>query len=297
MSETLESSAPLPPPPQFPRDLHKGRAGRVLCVCGSEIMPGAAILTVRAAARAGAGLVTLTLFDPNTLAPVAAAAPETLFLDLTRSKNLFVGRLPAEIESHRHDARVCGPGLGRTGRARELVRRLLADDFDGPLVLDADALSLIAPHPEVCDDHQGPIVLTPHAGEAGRLLEREVPGDDAGRAVCARELAQRSNGICVLKGPDTVISDGERTHLNPSGNPGMASGGSGDVLAGILGAYLAYAVSEPSENWTAWEATLAAVYVHGLAGDLARAERGERGLVASDLVQTLPAAQLRHASA
>jgi NAD(P)H-hydrate epimerase len=266
----------------------------VLAICGSENMPGAALLCVRAAARAGAGLVTLTLFTRETVAAVAGAAPETLFLDLTRSKDLFVGRLPGEIRVHEHDSRVCGPGLGRAGRARELVRQLLADSFEGPFVLDADALNLIAPHPDVCGDHQGELVLTPHPGEAERLLERDVPADPAGRLDCARELAHRSQGICVLKGAGTVVTDGEQTHLISTGNPGMATGGSGDVLTGILGAYLAYGARLGDPSWTAWVATLAAVHVHGVAGDLAAAQRGERGLIASDLIDFLPAAQLHH---
>jgi len=281
------------PPPALEPAAHKGSAGRVLCVCGSAEMPGAAVLTVRAAQRAGAGLVTLTVFAPEVYGVVPAASPETIYLDLSRSRDLFVGRLPPEIRAHVHDARVAGPGLGRSGRARELVRRLVEDGFAGPLVLDADGLNHVAPTPEVCAGHAGALVLTPHPGEAARLLERGVPESDEGRAECARELCERARAIVVLKGRRTVVTDGERTYVNETGNPGMATAGSGDVLSGILGAYLA-ACARHADEWSAFDAACAAVYAHGLAGDLAAATKGTRGLIASDLVDFLPAAQLRH---
>jgi NAD(P)H-hydrate epimerase len=256
-------------------------------------MPGAAILCARAAARAGAGLVTLAVFARETLVAVAAAAPETIFLDLSRA-----GLDPAALIRERaHDARVIGPGLGRSERARTLVRALVADAFEGPLVLDADGLNLIAPRPELCRERRGASVLTPHPGEAARLLGRAIPADERGRMESARELAVRAGAICVLKGKGTVISDGERVHVNTTGNPGMASGGTGDVLAGILGAYLAQAHLGATPDFGPWEAVLAAVHVHGLAGDLAARARGERGLIASDLIEHLPAAQRLHAEA
>ncbi len=255
-------------------------------------MPGAAILCVRAAARAGAGLVTLTIFARDTLTAVAAAAPETIFLDLSRA-----GRdLAAALGARADDARVIGPGLGRAERLRALVRALLADSFEGPLVLDADALNLIAPHPELCRGRRGTTVLTPHPGEAARLLGHAIPADERGRIESASALAQRSGAICVLKGQGSVITDGERVHVNATGNPGMASGGTGDVLAGILGAYLAQASARATPDFGPWEAVLAAVHVHGLAGDLAASALGERALIASDLIEHMPAAQRQHAA-
>ena len=280
------------PAPALEVMAHKGMAGRVLCIAGSVSMPGAAVLCVRAAQRAGAGLTTLTLFAQETRTVVASSSPETLYLDLTESEDLFAGRLPCEIEGHVHDVRVVGPGLGCSGRTRELVRRLVGDDFTGPMVLDADALNVVAPALEVLAGHSGDLVLTPHPGEAARLLEREIPTDEPGRIACAREIQERSGGVCVLKGHRTIVTDGVNHYINTTGNAGMATAGAGDVLAGTIGAYLATATLLGDPNWTAFHATVAAVHVHGLAGDLMAEIHGMRGLVASDLVEALPAAQL-----
>lgn len=290
---TRDPSAPAPPPP-LPDDAHKGDAGRLLCLCGSPTMPGAALLVVRAAHRAGCGLVTLGLFQRELLSCIAPASPETTYLDLSRSKDLFAGRLPREIEQHVHDARVVGPGLGSGGHSRELVRRLVDSPFSGPLVLDADALNLVVGTPEVLSEHVGPLVITPHPGEAARLLGRSIPGDDDGRRSAARELATLTGGTCVLKGHRTVVTDGEQSFVNETGNPGMACAGSGDVLGGVVGAYLAGAVRVGRDDWGVFQAVCAAVHVHGLAGDLAARTRGRRGLVASDLIEYLPAAQVAH---
>ena len=137
------------------------------------------------------------------------------------------------------------------------------------------------------------MVVTPHPGEAERLLGRKIPGDDAGRATAAKEISRRSRAICCLKGHRTVVAEGERVYVNETGNPGMATAGAGDVLAGILGAYLAPCAHGNAPSWTPFDAAASAVHVHGLAGDLAAAEVGRRGLVASDLIRFLPSAQAR----
>jgi NAD(P)H-hydrate epimerase len=252
-------------------------------------MPGAAQLAVHAALRAGVGLVTLGVFQRELIAIVSSAVPEATYLDLSRSKYLFTARLPREIEDHQHDVRVVGPGLGQGGQTRELVRCLLSCVFEGPLVVDADALNVVGEASEVLSEHVGPVVITPHPGEAERLLGRSIPDDDEGRSDCARELAQRTGAVCAIKGRHTVIAYGERLHVNQTGNPGMATAGSGDVLCGILGAYLARAVRVGEVD--PFEVACAAVHVHGLAGDLAAETLGRRALMASDLIAHLPAAQ------
>jgi NAD(P)H-hydrate epimerase len=138
-------------------------------------------------------------------------------------------------------------------------------------------------------------VLTPHPGEAARLLGREIPSDADGRIEAALEISRRSGGIACLKGHATVVADadGERVHVNTTGNPGMATAGAGDVLSGILVAYLAASVSRGDARWTAFDAAVAAVHVHGLSGDIAAERLGRRGLIASDLVEHLPLAQVR----
>jgi len=286
--------SPHPAPALLPKlaaGAHKGDAGRLLCLCGSPTMPGAAQLVVRAAQRAGCGLVILGVFQRELIATVAPASPETVYLDLSRSRDLYAGRLPDEIVHHRHDARLAGPGLGQGGHTRELVRRLVGDAFSGPLVLDADALNVVAGSPEALAEYAAPLILTPHPGEAERLLERSIPTHEDGRVACAAELARLARGICVLKGARTVVSDGERHWVNATGNPGLATAGTGDVLAGILGAYLAAAVQRGAGTFGPFDAACAAVWVHGLAGDLAARELGQTAVVASDLVAWLGRAQ------
>ena len=182
-------------------------------------------------------------------------------------------------------ALLIGPGIGDDERARDIVGRFLEACPGVPRVLDADALNALRGEPEVLASAAGPVVITPHPGEAGRLLGRPVPSDSDGRAAAARELQRRSGAVVVLKGAATVVYDGERSYVNDTGNPGLATAGSGDVLAGILVAYLA--------RLAPFEAACAAVRIHGLAGDLAAERLGEAALVASDLIAELPAAQMR----
>jgi NAD(P)H-hydrate epimerase len=252
-------------------------------------MPGAAILVARAAQRAGAGLVSVACLDAGLKTIVPVAAPEAVLVDL-------VGLAPATLAGRADDVRVVGPGLGDSARTRELVRGLLADGFAGAWVVDADALNVLGGEIEALAARRGPLVLTPHPGEAARLLGREIPRDDSGRSLAASEISRRARAVCCLKGHRTVVADGERVYVNETGNPGMATAGAGDVLAGILGAYLAPCADRraPKDSgWTPFEAAASAVHVHGLAGDLAAAELGRRAVVASDLVRHLPAAQAR----
>lgn len=291
------NDAPRPAPP-LPEYAHKGLAGRVLAVCGSETMSGAAILVLTAAQRSGAGLVTLACFHRELLHVLPAAIPEAVYLDISRSKDLMARRLPAQLVGREDHVRVVGPGLGISGRTNELVRRLVLDESCRvPLLLDADALNVVGDTPEVLGQYESPLVVTPHPGEAARLLGRASISPDPGeRRDAAVEIARRSGAICVLKGAGTIVTDGERVVVNETGNPGMATAGSGDVLCGIVGAYLASAVLQPSEDWTPFDAVRTAVYVHGLAGDLAVEELGERGTIASDIVRRLPEAQKRLAA-
>ncbi|MEZ5974390.1 MAG: NAD(P)H-hydrate dehydratase [Planctomycetota bacterium] len=294
MSEVIrdwQAYEAVPAMPALPRTAHKGIAGRVQCICGSPEMPGAAQLVVRAAARGGAGLVTLVAMQTELIPRVCAVSPETIYVDCSRTKDLYVGRLPREISGVLCHSRVVGPGLSPSGRTRELVRRLIEDTFAGPLVLDADALNVIAGAPELLALSPSQVVITPHPGEAGRLLEREVAHDKEARISAAVELARLADAICVLKGADTVVTDGERVFVNPSGNPAMATAGAGDVLAGLLGAYLAWSTQCGDSTFGVFEATVRAVYVHGLAGDLAAAQLGQRATIASDLIEYLGAAQ------
>lgn len=292
MSSDHETPRPLPP---LGRNAHKGHAGRVLVLAGSATMPGAAILCARAAQRGGAGLCAVGCLDASLLHLIPAAAPEAILVDLTRAWESPANRLSwsAELSEFGPHACLVGPGLGNTLRTRALVGAVL-DELSAPLVVDADGLNVLASEPESLARAKGPVVITPHPGEAARM--GFPTGDDQGeRREQARDLARRIGGIVCLKGAGTVVSDGERAEANRTGNPALATAGSGDVLAGLVAAYLARTRTTEGGEWTPFAAARAAVHVHGLAGDLARAELGEAAVTASDLIAFLGPAQRRHA--
>jgi hydroxyethylthiazole kinase-like uncharacterized protein yjeF len=266
--------------PARPLAAHKGTFGHVL-VCGGGLgKTGAALLAAQGALRAGAGLVTLAA--PRALVPIFASRlveAMCVVLDDAGSGELAAAHA-GEIaeEAARRDAAVLGPGLGQGDGAVALVRAL-ATQISVGAVIDADALNAFAGNPEGL--RSGAVrILTPHPGEAARLLGTETSRIQADRAGAARELARRSGAIAVLKGARTVVAhpDG-RISINPTGGPGLAAGGSGDVLAGALAALLA-------RRMPSWDAARLGVYLHGLAGDLGPLQGG----LASELAGRLPAA-------
>lgn len=292
--ETITTRPALPAP--LANDAHKGDAGRVAILAGSagdgeRAMPGAAVLCARAALRGGAGLVTAITLDPRLWTVLASAVHEALLAPVDGGEGV-VARVAFELEQRRDDgARAVGPGLGRGASVRGLVEAFLRDG-DRPLVVDADGLNAFAGRPEDLARREGAtLVLTPHPGEAARLLERAIPSDTDARIEAAVELAARTGGICVLKGAGTVVTDGTRAWVAGTGNPGLATGGSGDVLTGLVTAYLARVESDEAHD-AAYEAARAAVWVHGRAGDLAVERVGRRALIASDVVDAIGAAQL-----
>lgn len=283
-----EEQRSLVPPPLAP-DAHKGQAGRIAVLCGSRWMPGAAVLVARAAQRAGAGLVSVACSSADRLEhAIALAAPEAVLFELEQAHD--VAFKLAALELH---AAVVGCGLAPAERAEALVQALLHAPLAFPIVFDAGALNALAGAPERLAARRSPTVITPHPGEASRLLGRDVGRSDAEREAAARELARRSGAIVCLKGARTIVTDGSRVYVNETGNSGMATAGSGDVLAGILAAYLALCATGEHEHWTPLDAACAAVRAHGLAGDFAAAHLGKRALIASDLIQWLAQAQRR----
>ena len=285
----LQQVTTLPELPSLPRDAHKGVAGRLLCLCGSESMPGAAQLVTRSALRGGAGLVTLASADASLRQYLAECVPEVIHLDLQRVQS--TDELLRTLDQHDHQVRVLGPGLGQSEQTSAWLQALPRSRFSGAQVWDADALNGLGAEPARLADCQGPVILTPHPGEARRLLGRDIPADADGRLACATDLAHLTRGICVLKGEGTVVTDGERFFRCASGNPGMATAGSGDVLTGLIGAYLLSA-RWPGVEWGAFEAACLGVDVHSAAGDRVARSLGERALVASDLIDALGAVQL-----
>lgn len=254
-------------------DAHKGDFGRVVVLAGSADMLGAAVLCARAATRSGAGLVRVGL--PETLACLLPLAVPEATTFVRTGKNVR-----EQIQAA--DAVVIGPGLGTTPASLRLVTAVLRHS-SVPVVVDADALNAIAPLARRRGSGLGSaeLILTPHPGEAGRLLGTDTKAVQADRVAAVAELCRRSSATVVLKGKGTLVADGKRCYRNATGNPGMASGGSGDVLSGLLGSLLARGMQP-------FEAACLGVHLHGKAGDVARDARGEHGMVASDIVEALP---------
>jgi len=289
---------PTPPPtvvsempvltPRAP-DSHKGDFGRVLLVTGSRGMSGAAILCATGALRGGAGLVRAAI--PGDILPVVAAGNPCYMTAPLPSDDQ--GRLAAGAEAEvlrlaaTSDVIAAGPGLGATPAVGAVVRALLART-QVPLVLDADALNVLAGQTEALRGRAVPPVLTPHPGEFGRLLGRKVSGDPGERRELAQRFAAEHGVVVLLKGHGTVVTDGRRVYVNTTGNPGMATGGSGDVLTGLIAALL-------GQHLEPFAAAQLGAYLHGLAGDLARDDVGETSLIAADLIAHLPRVLRRHA--
>lgn len=283
---------PLPALPARRRDAHKGDAGRILILAGSRGMAGAAALAARGALRAGAGLVTVG--TPEPIEPVVAMKLDcamTVPLAATASGALAAAAVPAALaKAAGANAVALGPGLGTDDDTGRFLSGFLAA-VTAPLVIDADALNLLAALPaDAIATMSPPRILTPHPGEMSRLLgisTREVQQDREAVAIAA---ARRYAAVIVLKGADTVVTDGNAVHVNTTGNPGMATGGSGDVLTGVIAALV-------GQGQGPLDAARLGAHVHGLAGDLAAAHRGETSLTAADIADHLAAAFCALASA
>ena len=296
---TLDDAAAAALLPERPKRGHKGSFGKVLVIAGSLDYAGAALLVCRAAGRAGAGLVTLAV--PESLQPLfAAKVVEATTMALPEDDVEEVDPEPsiARILDHDHDAIVVGPGLRPGLATAELVRQLLAVPADEtpPIVLDAEALRSLATLERWWEGDRRLGVMTPHSGEFERLRagsghepgeDGDLVDDDAARAAAAKDAAAEWGQVVVLKGAKTVIAapDGS-VAIAPFENPALASGGTGDVLAGTIGSLLA-------QKLTPFAAARLGVYLHGLAGDAIRERFGDSGLLASDLPEAIAIARKR----
>ena len=281
----------VPKLPPRGREDHKGDYGRVLVVGGSIGMPGAVALAANAALRGGAGLVTFAA--PRVVQPVIAAlSPCATSVPLACDED---GQLAPEAlrqmrsAADKADVLAVGPGLAVGTRQQELVREAM--EIGLPVVLDADGLNNLARMNDWPQLRRGPLVLTPHPGEFSRLTGSTIEDirsarETAAHAAVSEWTAALEGGpplVCVLKGADTVVANGRRLYVNATGNPGMATGGSGDVLTGLTAALLAGGLE-------LFDAACLAVWAHGRAGDLAAKQLGQVSLIASDLLDFLPAA-------
>jgi ADP-dependent NAD(P)H-hydrate dehydratase / NAD(P)H-hydrate epimerase len=272
----------------FPKrkpDAHKGTYGHLVVVAGSLGKSGAAALAGRAALRSGVGLCTVataTSQQPIVASFTMELMTEALVETAAQSISFKAKDRILELASQR-DAVAVGPGLSLDPESQALARALVAE-IDRPMVVDADALSALAGHLDLLDDAPGPRVLTPHPGEMARMLGTTIAEVEADRIETVREFCSRHHVHLVLKGARSVLGapDG-RVFINHTGNPGMATGGSGDVLTGMVGAFLA-------RRFDPLAALQAGCVLHGLAGDLAALGRGEEGLIASDIIEAIPGA-------
>ena len=254
----------VPALPQRPVDGHKGTFGTLSLLAGSPGMLGAAILAARGGLRGGAGLCRACLPE-ELMSPFTIAVPSATTLPRTSMLRGFFEKTTAAV---------VGPGLGTVAEPGEQVRLVLRD-YEGPIVLDADGLNLLAPLAGKLTA-RSPIVLTPHPGEAARLMKSDSKSLSADRGATASDLAAMTGQVVVLKGPGTVVCDGTRFYRNRTGNSGLATGGTGDVLAGLIGALLC-------QGMDPFDAACLGVNIHGKAGDLIASRLSPSGLCAEDL--------------
>jgi NAD(P)H-hydrate epimerase len=274
----------LPQLPSRHRDANKGDFGRVLVIAGSRGMSGAAILCGSAALRGGAGLVRIAT-PASSLPIVAAGNPCYMTVPLREDEQGCIA-LDARDDVlqllAKSSVAVIGPGLGQAAGVQTLVHAIV-EHSTIPLVLDADALNALAGSTGLLRQRRASTILTPHPGEFGRLLGCDTHAVQADRAMPAGRFAAEHGVVLVLKGAGTIVADGRQSYVNTTGNPGMATGGSGDVLAGLIGSLV-------GQKMEPFAAAQLGVHVHGKAGDLAAENVGEVGLIASDLLDYLPAA-------
>ena len=262
--------------PIRPENSHKGTFGRVLVIGGSPCMSGAAYFSAKAAYRTGAGLVQILTHEDNRII-LQTQLPEAI-LSTYSEKDFNEDLISEAIE--KADVIVIGVGLGQTPLA-ERILSLTLSAADAPIIADADALNLIAKRLSLLDTASAPIIITPHMAEMARLCHTDISEIMANQVGFATSFAEKNSLICVLKDHETVVCDGNVNspiYINKSGNSGMSTGGSGDVLTGVIAALIA-------QGMPLFDATALGVYIHGLAGDAAADELGEYSVMASDIIE------------
>lgn len=285
---TKELFSRLGLPPVREPESNKGTYGKLLLICGSVGMGGAALMATQAALRCGAGLVKLATVEQNLFAayphfPEAVTIPLKAGEDGTISQTQ-IPRLLEEVKQA--SAVVLGCGLGQSPALEELLHQVL-ETCTVPLLIDADGINLLSKHIEWLSECCGPVILTPHPGEMARLCGKTIAQIQQNREQTALDFGKQHSLVLVLKGHNTLVYDPAGwLWENTTGNPGMARGGSGDVLAGIIGSLLA------QPGFTPGQAAGFGVYLHGLAGDLAAANKSQYAMLPTDLIETLPEAFL-----
>jgi len=269
-------------------DAHKGDFGKICIIAGSVGMSGAAALAGRAALRAGAGLVRVAV--PKSILPIVASI-EPSFTTIPLAED-SAGRISAKAINtildavSENDALAFGPGVGVSGALASVIETLIKQE-KLPLLIDADGLNNLGKMKNWPDKLKANLILTPHPGEMKRLwrglFREQMPHDREQQAV---QLAQRTKTVVVLKGAGTVVTDGPKIYINKTGNPGMATAGSGDVLTGVITALIGQGLSS-------FDSAVLGTYIHGLAGNIAAEKIGQVSLMTTDIIQSLPEAFMR----
>ncbi len=267
------------------KDTHKGDYGHVFIVAGSRGLTGAAALCAEATLRSGAGLATLGIpASLNLMMEKKLTEVITCALSETKEGTLSLKAKKKILDrSSSSDVVVLGPGLSINPETKKLIRELVVD-IKKPMVLDADALNAISEDITLFKKIKREYVITPHPGEMARLIKKTTSYIKNNRLSVAKKFSSQYNkAVVVLKGAGTVVAKDNKSYINKTGNPGMATAGSGDVLTGIIAGFLA-------QGLKIFDASKLAVYIHGLAGDLAAKEKTEPGLIASDILEEIPEA-------
>lgn len=265
------------------KNSHKTTHGRQLNICGSYLMPGAAVICAQSALKSGVGLLKCAF--PKSIYPTMTAhLTQPVFKPLceNESKTISIGAMnDITQELQWADCVAVGCGIGNNDDTQVVVGQIIKTS-EVPVVLDADGINAIVPFIDIIKDKKAPLVLTPHPAEMARLIGEDVCYVQSNRIVTARAFAQENDAVVVLKGANTIVTNGEDVFVNTTGNPGMAMAGSGDMLTGMIAAFIAQGIQP-------FEAAKSAVYIHGQCGDITAAELSQRGMSVNDMISLLGA--------
>lgn len=265
------------------KNSHKGSFGRQLNICGSYFMPGAAVICAKAALKTGVGLLECVF--PKSVYPVMTShLTQPIFKPVceNESKTISIGAMNDVTESlNRADAVAVGCGLGNNDDTQVITSQIIKN-ASVPVVLDADGINSVVPFIDIIKDKKAPLVITPHPAEMARLIGESTEYVQSNRIDTAKAFAKENECIVVLKGANTVVTDGRQVFVNTTGNAGMAMGGTGDMLTGMIASFIAQGLSP-------LQAAKSAVYIHGLCGDITAEELSQRGMTVDDMLSLLGA--------
>ncbi|MDE5670300.1 MAG: NAD(P)H-hydrate dehydratase [Eubacterium sp.] len=262
---------------------NKGDFGKQLNICGSYKMPGASVISAKAALKTGVGLLKCA-FPKSIYGVLTAHLTQPIFAPLSENENktLSMGALTAILDEMKWaDSIAVGCGMGVNEDTQLLIHQIVKES-EAPVVIDADGINSVSVNIDVLKDSKAPVVLTPHPGEMARLIGRDVAFVQKNRIKCAASFAKEYGCIVVLKGANTVVTDGVNVLVNTTGNAGMAMGGTGDMLTGMIASFIA-------QGMAPFNAAVSAVYIHGLCGDIAARELSQRGMTVDDMLELLGA--------